>query len=93
MKKVDISDWLAEYVEDHDIQNGGRVVITIGDIELCTVEVTRPFDETIEFNIKRVFCDLCEEKRASIRIKNKYNGAILNVCADCYEEVWGGEYP
>lgn len=39
----------------------------------------------------RVLCDLCEEKRASIRMRNKYNGAILNVCADCYQEVWGVE--
>lgn len=54
MKKVDISDWLAEYVEDHDIQNGEKMTISIGNIELCTVETTQ-FDETIEFNIKRVF--------------------------------------
>jgi hypothetical protein len=37
----------------------------------------------------RTLCDLCEEKRAVLRMENRLNGNVLNVCEQCYQEVWG----
>lgn len=39
----------------------------------------------------RTLCDLCEEKRAAKVMRNVRTGKKLNVCDECYEEVWGKE--
>jgi len=39
----------------------------------------------------RTLCDLCEEKAAKFVMENRYNGNTLNVCVECYMEIWGKE--
>ena len=42
-------------------------------------------------SILTTLCDLCEEKRATKVMRNVRNGNELNVCDECYEEIWGGK--
>lgn len=39
----------------------------------------------------RALCDLCEENRAVKVMSNKLNGKTINVCEQCYQELWGGK--
>jgi pheromone shutdown protein TraB len=51
-KRVDTCDWHTKSVEDHGIQNGEKITVSLENIDICTAEVSL-IDETIEFNIKR----------------------------------------
>lgn len=53
MKKVDFSDWLAEYIEDNDISSGEKLLITLDNVVLCEAEVSIHDDNTIEFSVRR----------------------------------------
>ena len=36
----------------------------------------------------RTLCDFCEKERATIKLKNEYNGNVLYSCKDCYKELF-----
>lgn len=33
-------------------------------------------------------CDCCEKKTRLIKLQNKYNGNVLYMCKNCYEQLF-----
>ena len=37
----------------------------------------------------RTLCDFCEENAATGEMVNQVNGNRMNICKQCYQELWG----